>query len=494
MNEDFPPLEAYITDDGAYVVLRDTWGEVGEGKVLSFLGPKGEEIKSYELSDILNQEEILDARLTVSSTWWSENGWFGFTPDGKRFAFITQRRTVESFDLATGRMLDVSPEEKAALFEQAKRDLAHLASSSDADDRSYWASMMGVLDAKDMAPQLRKLLGDTTVTSQTGRGLAPPEDCRGVRLAAASALASLIGPRAAADIEPLLAEENVNMREDLLSAIESIDCDDGEPIASPYASDMLAVWKRLASSPIEDVRVSAQKQLLKRDNGEYLLAHRELLESTDERLRFEAAFDLSQHGTMAEAPLLEKMLHDTYEPTQSWALRGLVRIWPPNIDDILKQALSSNNLRSTAIAASARRGNRKAIAMLVADLERIKDPSADLNGWGLNEICTLVAELNLKQAEPALRAVLYSSDEEIRRQAAGALAALGDVDALLMLRRFAVEGEPLDRADSIEMLGTIRDTVSVPFLKKACNDHEPFVSRAAKEALAKIESTAPAAR
>ena len=63
VDETWPPHVAYVADDGQHVVLRDVYHNLGHGKVLVFLGPKGNVLRSYELADLLTQDQILDSSI-----------------------------------------------------------------------------------------------------------------------------------------------------------------------------------------------------------------------------------------------------------------------------------------------------------------------------------------------------------------------------------------------------------------------------------------------
>ena len=74
----WPPHRAYVTNDCKYVVLRDVYHNLGYGKVIIVLGNAGKILGSYELDDFLSEDEILQARHTVSSLWWNQYAWFSF--------------------------------------------------------------------------------------------------------------------------------------------------------------------------------------------------------------------------------------------------------------------------------------------------------------------------------------------------------------------------------------------------------------------------------
>jgi hypothetical protein len=85
------PVQAFIPDDGRYVVLRDRWGQVGYGKVLTFFGPDGRVLASYTLEQLLPFDEIWEVPITASSRWWGSNALFFFRQGQKQFAFVTER-------------------------------------------------------------------------------------------------------------------------------------------------------------------------------------------------------------------------------------------------------------------------------------------------------------------------------------------------------------------------------------------------------------------
>ena len=111
----WPPHRAYVTNDGKYVVLRDVYRNLGHGKVIVILGDQGKILGSYELNDFLSLDEILQAERSVSSIWWNRHAWFSFIEDDSQFALVTQWGTVRSFDLATGKLLDLSEDQRTKI-------------------------------------------------------------------------------------------------------------------------------------------------------------------------------------------------------------------------------------------------------------------------------------------------------------------------------------------------------------------------------------------
>ena len=104
-------------------------------------------------------------------------------------------------------------------------------------------------------------------------------------------------------------------------------------------------------------------------------------------------------------------------------------------------------------------------------------------------VCRVLADVKGPAVEKALRAASTNFCPDIQLPAFGALAVLGDNDALVHLRGFACEGHALDRAQAIRWLGICRDYESVPLLRKWLDDEEPWIREAAREVLSSMGAT-----
>ena len=160
----------------------------------------------------------------------------------------------------------------------------------------------------------------------------------------------------------------------------------------------------------------------------------------------------------------------------------------------MRQGLKHDDgwIRAEAGEELVRRGDKEAIARFIDRIDALKNHAHDRKGrcyklLYASDICELIIEVKLSAAVPALRQAYANKCENIRRPLSGALAAFGDKDALRELRRFAGTGDALDRRDSIKMLGLVGDVESLPALREALKDREPWVREAAKEAIAKLE-------
>jgi len=475
----FPaPVAAYITDDGSHVVLRDLWGAVGHGRVLIFLGPRGDVLSFYTLEQVLTHDEITDYPLSESSLWWSERALFFFRPQQTQFAFVTQRGTIRAFDLATGSMMKLTPD----LAQEVRGEAVLLArqhlSSRDPDERVTGATIVGVLGDKDSIPTLKRLLDDTTDMGSVG-----PPMCTwyGVQAAAGEGLAALLGANAAPLLKAKLPHANTQMARHWVELLGRV----GAARSSPGV-------KKLSHSPDDTTRLTAVMAMLEGDDGTIVRQNPQWLRDKDSRVRCDAIQSLARHARMQDADLLRAALKDKEPICVESALDGLVRLNPPDLDALLRQSLRSRE-PSVAFEATlhlARRGDRRALERVVSSVSSLRTGIPKGAGWGLfevDEMCVMLAHANAPGSEAALRAGSANSRPYIQISTSGALAALGDRQALTRLRGFARCEDWLDRVHAIRWLGICKDRESTDFLTDLLADPEPLVRDTAREALKAIE-------
>jgi len=465
------PVAAYITGDGKHVVLRDVWGRVGYGKVLIFLGPSGNVLASYTLAQLLTEDEIYKYDLSVSSLWWSKDGLFFFRPGQTEFALITKQGTVLAFALATGQMLQLSPGQEREIRSQALAIARKRLFSAEPADRRTGATMVGVLGDKESVPRLKQLLEDWTY-----RGTRNSYPFYEVHVAAGEALAALLGAKAAPLLEGKLPKANPQMAQEWARLLGQI----GAARDSPGV-------KRLSRSGDGTTRLVAVQAMLEGDDGTVIHQHLGWLHDRDERVRAQALIALVNHVRAGDAKALRAALDDRDASCAEWALRGLVQLNPPDIDDVLHKALRRRPyLSSEATLHLARRGDRDALSQIVLWVQGLSKGIPRGAGWGLfevDEMCQILVERRPPGTEAALRAASSNSRSRVQRDVFGALAVLGDTSALTRLRALARTGGVVDRAHAIRWLGICKDRGSLDFLREALEDREPIVRDAAREAL-----------
>jgi HEAT repeat protein len=227
--------------------------------------------------------------------------------------------------------------------------------------------------------------------------------------------------------------------------------------------------------------------MLEGDDGTVIHQHLGWLHDRDERVRAQALIALVNHVRAGDAKALRAALDDRDASCAEWALRGLVQLNPPDIDDLLHKALRRRPyLSSEATLHLARRGDRDALSQIVLWVQGLSKGIPRGAGWGLfevDEMCQILVERRPPGTEAALRAASSNSRSRVQRDVFGALAVLGDTSALTRLRALARTGGVVDRAHAIRWLGICKDRGSLDFLREALEDREPIVRDAAREAL-----------
>ena len=180
------------------------------------LGKQGKILGSYELDEFLSFDEILQAERSVSSIWWNRNAWFSFIEDDSQFALVTQWGTVRSFDLATGKLLDLSEEQRTKIFDVVRHKPEAWIESEKASDRIRGIRMLGGTGLKEVIPIAKRLFQDKTPTDSVKRSDGTIAEIYGVQLEAARALIHLMGVDAIPIIEEELPKANRNMKYKLL--------------------------------------------------------------------------------------------------------------------------------------------------------------------------------------------------------------------------------------------------------------------------------------
>lgn len=483
VDDRWPPHRAYVANDGRHVVLRDQHANLGHDKVLVFLGPDGNVIRSYELNGVITQKEALNAKHTVSSVWWSRPGWFSLRESDRQFAFITHQGTIRCYDVATGDRLKVDERLRVQLIAEATAEMMPGLQASEPRSREAAACMLGVLEAKESVPALKKALLDRAVTGSVTPGVSGKsyEEC-GVQLAAAGALLRIQGEDAIPLVEEQMLSSGPDMQRRFLEVLAELDRCGMELVKSPRTDIAVRMWNRLSQSKDPAVRKFALAQRLERGDVSCIRSHPDLLKDKDGDIRYRAIRCLAEQGTLADSPLFQAAMNDNNDINRLWVFRGLVRIKPPNMDEFIawgRASLIKSDRYEVEIEA-ARRGDKAAVRYAVDRLRDFKSTHM----FEARELCELVAELGIREAQKPLRAAFDQG--KTYACVAGALASFGDAEGLARTRQLARQGDALDRAYAIEWLGRIKDSASTAFLKGLLGEEEPWIREAAAAALKEI--------
>lgn len=486
----WPPHMAYVTDNGKYVVLRDVYHNLGHGKVIVILGNKGTILGSYELRDFLPQDEIGQAKRTVSSLWWNEYAWFSFIEDDSQFALVTQVGTVRSFDLSTGKLLDLSDDQRAKIVDLVRQDAEAWLESEKAGNRIRGITLLGGMGVNEAIPTATKLFHDKTKTGSVSRSGRPGVETHGVQKAAALALTRLMGADAIPIIEEELSKANWYMKDELLDVLAGFDTKRYEIVVTPDSTVLMEMWKRLAKHTSQDIRYPALCQVLRRDDGTYLFDHPELIESENDSVRGTAVGLLAKVDSPETSTLLRKAITDKQDSIRRSALRHLIDREPSDIEAVLLPYLDDEStlIRVDVICELACRGNPAATKKLRETIATW--PTADLDGddkWArrreIETLSKLVADLRIHEARGNLVGVRSVHAPLIAISVTGALAALGDKEALGELHRLASEGDVRDRARAIEMCRYVSDEKSKSLVKNASEGDQRQLRYAATKKL-----------
>jgi HEAT repeat protein len=505
----WPPHHAYVTTDGKYVVLRDVYSHLGYGKVIVILGAGGEILGSYELNEFLPQDEIGSAMHTVSSLWWSLHAWFSFINDDREFALATQEGTVRCFDLPSGKLLELSADKRAKIVGLVRKDAEAWTASTNAGERIHGITLLAGLRVAEAIPVAKELFQDKTTTGGSAGGRdASGCDRPSVKVyrfqeAAALALLRLIGAEAIPIIEDELPRANWYMRMTLLGVLQRLDTKRYEVVQTPASTAAKAMWMRLANSPDGDIRYPALCQVLRRDDGSFLLQHPELMESESDAVRNAAVDLLSKVDSPEALPLLRKAVADKQEVVRGWAMRYYIARQPPDLVEVLLPCLDDESIwvRRDVVCELARRGHPAGMAKLRKIIAAW--PDANLRGDDqfdrrseIELLCKLIADRKLNEVRDGLAAIRAVPVAPTRIAVTGALAALGDLQAISVLHRIASEGGLADRAQAVEMCRYLPDEKSAALVKQAAADSESFLRSAATNELRRFQDKreTPAAR
>ena len=94
------PVEFFVSDDG-HLATIDNWHNIGYGKVVSLYDSRGKIVRSYELKDLFQEDEITAFRRSVSSIHW-RSGPAYIRPDQKTLLITVKSGGDFLFGMQTG--------------------------------------------------------------------------------------------------------------------------------------------------------------------------------------------------------------------------------------------------------------------------------------------------------------------------------------------------------------------------------------------------------
>ncbi len=489
----WPPHRAHVTNNGEFVVLRDIHHNLGYREVIAILGKDGNILGSYQLQEFLPLGEIRRAEHTVSSIWWSEHAWFSLIHDDRRFALVTQMGTVRCFDLPTGKLLDPSDDKRGEIVDLVRTDAEAWLKSEDFNFRIRGVTLLGAMRIKERTSSIEVLFHDRTPTGSVATKGKPGAVLHNVQTAAGLALVRLMGADAIPIIEEELGQANWYMREQMLGILNRLDAGGPDAVEPSELGDVLEMWKRLAKHSSHDIRHPALCQVLRRD-ATYLFDHPELIHSGSDQVRTAAVWVLAETESPAALRLLREAINGEQDAVWRLALRALIAKRPPDIETVLQPYLEDNDtwIRIDVICELVCRENVAAMERLWRTIESW--PNAELDGhdnrsrrWEIQKLCMLIAARQLTEAREYLEGIRNVTACPTAVSVAGALAALGDDNALHDLHRMTSEGKARDRAIAIQMCRYLSDEKSATLVQQAADTQKGELQYAATRELPRFE-------
>jgi hypothetical protein len=104
------PVEFFVSNDGRLATI-DNWHNLGYGKIVSIYDSGGKIVRSYELKDLFQDDEIKAFRRSVSSIHW-RNGPAYIRPDQKTLLITVKSGGDFLFGIETGQFKYCEYQEK----------------------------------------------------------------------------------------------------------------------------------------------------------------------------------------------------------------------------------------------------------------------------------------------------------------------------------------------------------------------------------------------
>lgn len=95
------PVDFYVSD-GGYLVVLDNWRSLGQGAVVSLFNPEGKPIRSYELADLFDTDELAGLPRRVSSALRWRQGPVYVRPDQATLLVTVNNNAHFLFGMETG--------------------------------------------------------------------------------------------------------------------------------------------------------------------------------------------------------------------------------------------------------------------------------------------------------------------------------------------------------------------------------------------------------
>lgn len=212
------------------------------------------------------------------------------------------------------------------------------------------------------------------------------------------------------------------------------------------------------------------------------------LRSPDEEKRREAVGVLAALETPAAAPALVSALNDSSERVRARAIAGLSALGDKSFVPVIAARLAQDKkpfVRKAAAYGLGRLQSSEATATLLAAL---KDKDIEVRGAA----AVALGQYQDQSAIPGLIAALADKQEFVRAQAARSLGvnARASVQAVPgLIKLLASDKDQEVKRQAATALGLIGERSALPALELAQHSPDPYLSRAALEAISRIQGS-----
>lgn len=293
-----------------------------------------------------------------------------------------------------------------------------------------------------------------------------------VRLAAVNSLGGLQDPAAIAALAKALKEDtDARVREAAAWALGEID----DNRAVPH------LLTALASERVTKVREKIVEALAEIKDVNALAGVSAVLKDPAPEVRRAAVHALSEFEDQAAVPALIAISKDDDLEVRRRVAEALGQLENPVAIDALTSMTKDpdSEVRANAVESLQHFHDQKLLPVFVASL---KDSSAHVRQHAADALGSFE---NLKTAPRALIDALADPNRDVRKEAAQALANIGDEAAVPALKKLVGDGDASTRRTAVEALKEIGGADALQALMALLKDPDPEVRKTAAEALGK---------
>ncbi|HYX18380.1 MAG TPA: HEAT repeat domain-containing protein [Nostoc sp.] len=368
--------------------------------------------------------------------------------------------------------------------ELVKQFAKQLQDKDSAVSRGAAAQVLGQMQAKELAPQVAKLLSDINVRNAAAEALGQiqakevvPQVAKlltdsdwNARYAAAQALGQMQAKELAPQVAKLLTDPDSDVRRAAAQALKQMQAKEVVP----------QVAKLLTDSDI-NVRNAAAQALGQMQAKELAPQVAKLLTDSDWNARYAAAQALGQMQAKELAPQVAKLLTDSESNVRYAAAQALGQMQAKGVVPQVAKLLTDSESNARYAAAQALgQMQAKELAPQVAKLLTDSESNARYAA------AQALGQMQAKELAPQVAKLLTDSDSSVRNAAAQALGQMQAKELAPQVAKLLTDSESNVRYAAAEALGQMQAKELAPQFAKLLTDSDGNVRYAAAEALIKL--------